>query len=280
MKIKLLICLLSILSLTACSAFVSGNSNKKTVSSSLINYLYPDQQSRVEHKAETPTLNLPVRVGLAFVPSTNNANHLPNAEQIKLLEQVKASFLQYDYIESIDVIPSTYLTGTRGFDGLEQISRLYDVEVMALVSYDQVTKSYENKAAVLYWSIVGMYLIPGNDNVIQTFVDTAVFDIKSRKMLFRAPGINKVEDSSTAIKVDKTIQQKSMKSFTVAVDDMVLNLNEELARFKTRVKEENIAKVTLKKGYSGGSLTSWWLALLMGSLIAKVGFKHFLKQKR
>jgi len=78
---------------------------------------------------------------------------------------------------------------------------------MALVSYDHVTQSLENNAALLYWTIVGMYLTPGNENTIQTFVDTAVCDIKSKKMLFRAPGINKLEKRTSALGIDETLRR-------------------------------------------------------------------------
>lgn len=35
---------------------------------------------------------------------------------------------------------------------------------------------------------------------------------------------------------------------------MVVNLDDELARFKVRLKEEKLAKVEHKQGYSGGGL--------------------------
>jgi len=263
MKFKLTMVFVSLLVLSACSSLLSLNSNKNTVSSSLIDFLYPEESSRTEHSAEIPTLTLPVKVGLAFVPSKNwSQNGISRSSQVELLEQVKQSFLQYDYIDKIEIIPSDYLKGGEGFTTLEQVSRLYDVDVMALVSYDQVTQSLEKKGALLYWTIVGMYLIPANDNSVQTFVDTAVFDVKSKKMLFRAPGINKLSESSTAIKIDAVLAEKSMESYTLAVADMSKNLDVELANFKTRVKEDKVAKVERREGYGGGSVMCFTLLLL------------------
>lgn len=46
------------------------------------------------------------------------------------------------------------------------------------------------------------------------------------------------------------------------MDDMIVNLDAELSRFKTRVKEEKVAKVTHKQGYSGGGLSPLWLLLI------------------
>ncbi len=263
MKIKL-ITLLAVIALTSCAAYINPNAGKKTISSSLVDYLYPNEESRANHKAELPVLTLPVKVGIAFIPSSNGRTAINHKSQIELLEKVKKAFAQYDYIDNIEVIPSTYLQGGKGFTTLEQVGRLYDIDVIALVSYDQVTQSLENKASLLYWTIVGMYLIPGNENTVQTFVDTAVFDIKSRKMLFRAPGISKVEKNSTLVDINKSLAVNANKGFELAVADMAKNLNDELSRFKQRVKDEKVAKIEHRKGYSGGS---FGFALLFSFLL-------------
>lgn len=262
MNSRVIVVILIVLLLSACSSFVSNKTGTNTQSSSLMTFLYPDEESRTQHKAEIPQLKLPVTVGLAFVPSKQWKNDgIHGKDQVELLENVKQAFLKYDYIDRIEIIPSSYLNGGKGFTTLEQVGRLYDVDVMALVSYDQVTQAVENNAALLYWTIAGMYLIPGNESATQTFVDTAVFDIKSKKMLFRAPGVSKLEDTSTAIRLNETLAKKSLEGFSLAVTDMTTNLDEELARFKSRVKNEKIAKVEYKSGYSGGSLYILVLAL-------------------
>ena len=264
MKSRIFILILGIAFLSSCSSVVSQNTGKKTKSSSLMDFLYPDETSRSDHKPEIPTLKLPVKVGLAFVPSKNwRRDGIHSKDQIDLLDKVKKSFLKYDYIDRIEVIPSTYLKGGEGFSTLEQVARLYDVDVMALVSYDQVTQSLENNAALLYWTIVGMYVIPGNENSIQTFVDTAVFDIKSKKMLFRAPGINKLTKRTTAVGIDHTLSEKSLEGFNLAVTDMTANLDTELASFKVRVKEEKIAKIEHRNGYTGGGSMNLYLLILV-----------------
>lgn len=270
-----LILAITFIGLTSCSALMSHNTGKQSQSSSLMEYLYPDKETRKEHSEAVPVLSLPVNVGIAFVPSKGwSEDGINNTDQIELLETVKAAFLKYDYINRIEVIPNAYLKGGTGFANLEQVSRLYDVDVMALVSYDQVTQSLENNAALLYWTIVGMYVIPGNENSIQTFVDTAVFDVKSRTMLFRAPGINKLSKRTTAIGIDSTLEQKSREGFGLAVADMTTNLDAELSRFKTRVKEENVAKVEYRAGYSGGAINGYFLLLAFGLLLSRLKFRR------
>ncbi len=272
MKTQLIATLFCLFGLTACSGLVSDKAGQNTVSSSLVDFLYPNDHSRAEHKPEIPTLNLPVKVGIAFVPpSSYSRDQIHEKDQIELLNKVKSAFTQYEYIDHIEVIPSTYLQGGKGFTFLSQLGRLYDIDVIALVSYDQVSQSKENNAALLYWTIVGLYMIPGNQNSVQTFVDTAVFDIKSEKMLFRAPGISELERLSTAIGVDDTLSDKSREGFALAVDDMTKNLDAELARFKTRIKEEKVANITHRDGYSGGGSMGYLLiAMLFIGLFRKL----------
>lgn len=236
-----------------------------------MDFLYPDKQDREAHKPEIPKLRLPVNVGLAFVPSGSyRGDGIASKNEIELLQKVKKSFIKYDFIGRIEVIPGIYLKGGNGFATLDQVARLHDVEIMALVSYDQVTQSHENFAGLLYWTIVGLYLIPGNENSVQTFVDTAVFDVASRKLLFRAPGVSKLDKRSTAIGASKAISKKSLEGFELAVVDMIGNLDAELARFKIRVKEEKIAIVEHRKNYSGGgSMGVFSLIFAIAVLIVK-----------
>jgi rhombotail lipoprotein len=258
------------LSITSCASYLNPNAGKKTISSSLMDFLYPDKESHAVKTIAMPKLTLPVKVGIAFIPSKNKIKGITNKNEIELLAKVKTAFLQYDYIDRIEIIPSTYLSGGKGFTTLEQVSRLYDVDIIALVSYDQITQTLENKASLLYWTIAGMYLIPGNENIVQTFVDTAVFDIKSQKMLFRAPGISKVEKTSTLVDIDKVLTQNSIKGFELAVIDMTKNLNTELSRFKQRVKEEKIAKIERREGYSGGAFGYIFIPLLFSFMFRKL----------
>ncbi|GIU45117.1 rhombotarget lipoprotein [Shewanella colwelliana] len=273
--IKRMLVIVAVLLLSACGAMMSNNGANKTVSSSLVDFLYPNPESRSEHKSEVPTLILPVNVGIAFIPSNSlSRDGISHNSQMALLEKVKASFIKYDYIDRIELIPSTYLKGGQGFDTLAQVARLHDVDVMALISYDQVSQTLDNNAALLYWTIVGMYVIPGNENSVQTFVDTAVFDVKSKKMLFRAPGLSKLEERSTAIGIDATLDENGYLGFDLAVDDMVTNLDDELGRFKVRVKEEKVAKIEHKEGYSGGALGGWLLTLLLAVGLGKRKLKE------
>ncbi|AIW18849.1 rhombotarget lipoprotein [Vibrio coralliilyticus] len=250
--------------LTGCSGL---GQSEETASSSLVDFLYPNTKDYQEHQPTMPHLVLPINVGIAFVPSSNYSRlNLSAKRKHEILSKVRSEFMGLDYVSRIEIISDSYLKKGGGFENLKQISRLYDVQVMALVSYDQVARSSQNNAALLYWTIAGLYLIPGDQNTTQTFVDTAVFDINSSKLLFRAPGTSDVESLSTAVGLEETFHENSNEGFDLAVIDMVSNLNSELDMFKTRVKEENVADVSYSDEYSGGSFH--WSILIFLTLCA------------
>ena len=254
-KNKILICLVAItMVLQGCSSFwglYSGQS-RRGVSSSLVDYLYPGGEEPPPHSDTIPQLDLPLRVGLAFVPSRYESDMpaLSETAKAKLLENVRANFLDRDYIAHIEIIPDTYMRGSRGFTGLEQLGRLYQLDSIALVSYDQVVSSEDTAASFLYWTIIGAYVIKGSQNEVQTFVDTAVFDIPTHRLLFRAPGLDKDSSKSTLIGLPEEVREARMASFERAMANMTTNLATELDRFEQRTREDN-SVATVSGGSSG-----------------------------
>ncbi|MGH8135727.1 MAG: rhombotarget lipoprotein, partial [Steroidobacteraceae bacterium] len=262
MKTASLFC--SFLLIVGCSA-LWGASGRQGVSSSLVDYLYPQGEVPPRQEGPVPNLNLPLNVGLAFVPSRAGSDQvLTEAYRIDLLNSVKAAFAGRDYIREITVIPDAYMRSGNGFAALEQTARLYDIDVMALVSYDQVAHSDETRASFLYWTIVGAYTIKGNKNEVQTFVDTAVFDVPTRKLLFRAPGVNTATSSSTLVDVERNTRKTREGSFKKAMADMTVSLDKELLVFKERIKTDRSVTVSRAGDQGGGgSMDLAWLAMLL-----------------
>lgn len=256
--------------LTACAGLF-GSTGRQGVSSSLVDYLYPQDEVPPPQGGVIPQLQLPLAVGLAFVPSqSSDTQVLSEAQRMKLLNDVKKSFDGRDFIREIAVIPDAYLRSGRGFDALEQTARLYGLDVMALVSYDQVAHSSERASSFLYWTIVGAYVVKGSKNDVQTFVDTAVFDVATRKLLFRAPGVNEVRSSSTLVDVERDVRAAQQKGFELAMADMTVNLDQELSTFKERIKSDGSVRVTRVGGASdggGGAADTNILLLLTGLLL-------------
>ena len=258
-----------LLALAGCASWSSGKGPKQV--GSVVDYLYPNANEPPAMKSEVTRLRPPVRVGVAFVPGSGAATSLPETEKIKLLERVKASFSRHEFIGNIEVIPTAYLQPKGGFTNLEQVARMFNVEVVALLSYDQVQFNDTNVLSVLYWTIVGAYIIHGDQYDVQTLVDASVFDVRTHKLLFRAPGTSQVKGSASMAGFSERARAARVEGYNKAVDDLVPKLQAELDRFKERIKTDGSFKVENKPGYSGGgSVDGLMLALLalLGLLVA------------
>lgn len=233
--------------------------------SSVVDYLYP-YKSETTVQPSIPVLNIPLKVGIAFVPEQpgrskgNNfwsgvveGSALTEAHKAVLLEKVADNFRQHKFVSEIEVIPSAYLTTGGSFSNLEQIKTMYGIDVIALVSYDQVQFTDEGWLSFSYWTIIGAYIISGEKNDTSTMLDTAVFDIQSKKMLFRAPGTSIIKGRSTPVNLTEELREDSLKSFEEAASNMITNLDTQLSSFRAKVrKNPEKVKVTYRAGYSGG----------------------------
>ena len=266
-----LTCAVAAVALAACTNLwhAGTGTTRKGVSSSLVNYLYPAGEKPPPYDETVPLLELPLRVGIAFVP-TSTVTDIPGlseATKMELLDKVRSQFLDRDYISEIQVIPDSYMRGSRGFSGLEQVARLYGLDIVALVSYDQVVATDDTRSSILYWTIIGAYFIEGSRNDVQTFVDTAVFDLATRKLMIRAPGIDKATQKSTLVESSQELREARSASFDRAMGDMTTNLEDELDRFELRLKEDpTVARVDSSAMPGGGG--AFGLGMLLGLLFA------------
>ena len=248
---------------------ISGCATRSTHhSSSVVKYLYPDKNEPVE-TSQIPTLSLPLKVGVAFVPETAGRNYgFTEKEKNQLLREISGHFKKYKFVKSIEILPSAYLTPSGSFANLDQIRTMYGIDVIALVSYDQTQFTDEGLASISYWTLIGAYIVPGEKNDTHTMVDAAVYDIKSRKMLFRAPGISHVKGKATPVNLSEELREDSLEGFKVASEGLVKNLAEQLELFREKVKEApQEYQIVHKPGYvGGGSLDSVFLIsiLMMG----------------
>jgi len=238
---------------SGCAGLVEGKKARQT--SSVVDYLYPNKSDATD-KPSVPKLTLPINVGIAFVPTTSNRyskHELDATLKRQLMERISDKFRQYKFIKNIEIIPTPYLNPGGSFDNLDQIKTMYGIDVIALLSYDQVQYTDEGFLSLTYWTIVGAYIFKGEKNDTSTMIDAAVYDIASRKMLFRAPGISQVKGSATFVNQSEELRQDSRKGFELAADNLVENLKEELERFKLKIKEHpEEVKVIHSKEYAGG----------------------------
>lgn len=255
--------------LAGCASWFPQGGTKQA--GSIVDYLYPDAKEPPQLQPSVTYLRPPVRVGIAFVPGGGWGAGLPEPDKAKLLERVKASFAQYAFIGNIEVIPTQYLRPKGGFANLEQVARMFNVEVVALLSYDQVQFNDTNALSVLYWTIIGAYVIHGDQYDIQTMVDASVFDVRSRKLLFRAPGTSQIKGSASLAGFSERARAARLDGYNKAVEELIPRLQAELESFKERIKKDAGFKIENKPGYAGGGDLGW-LSLLVALTLAGVAY--------
>ncbi len=250
--------------LTGCMATTTA----KYQNSSVVDYLYPDAAHQ-KINSEVPVLALPLKVGIAFTPDSHRrADSLTEPRKRELMERISKQFESIDFVKRIEIIPSGYLRPQGSFDNLDQLKRMFDIDLIALVSYDQTRFTDEGMASLAYWTIVGAYIVPAEKNATHTLMDAVVYDINSHKMLFRAPGTSTVKSNATLVNLSEQTRKDSDEGFTVASDDLVKNLKLQLSAFKERVKESPADYQVIKReGYQGGAL-DWWILLIMGLAVS------------
>jgi rhombotail lipoprotein len=248
--------------------------------SSAVDYLYPDQERFVETTG-IPHLELPIRVGVAFVPANPGVDGyrrgarwggvraagdkgvLSETDKTALLEKVAQRFDIHDVIDTIEIIPSAYLVPRGSFTNLDQIRTMFDIDVIALVSYDQTQFTDEGVASITYWTLVGAYIVPGEKNTTHTMVDAAVYDIRSRSLLFRAPGVSRVQSSATPVNLSEQLRKDRIVAFDQASDDLIANLERQMDRFRESIqKRPQAVRISHRAGYAGGGSTTGLFAVL------------------
>lgn len=273
---------------------IAGCAGKRHYSSNLMAYLYPD--SRPEVAPSLPVLDLPLTVGIAFVPNQETRSSLnfwswnrtlpktvpiSEKEKTELLSGVADEFRDRDFIERLEVIPSSYLTAYGGFDNLEQIRSLYGLDVIALVSYDQVQNIDENYMSLSYWTIIGAYMVRGEKNSTNTLIDAAVFHIPSKNLLFRAPGTSFIKGQATPVNLDEQLRRDSAEGFRLASGELIGNLQVQLEAFQEKVREQpDKYQVSYRPGSSyGGHIGPWGMVALFVIGLAAVARQKEKKQR-
>ena len=270
-----LLCVITLI-LSACATQQTGSR------SSVVSYLYPDSAAP-QVTTSVPKLTLPLRMGIAFVPANHNsrssnampwvevqANTLTENHKMAILQNIASHFSQQSFDEHIEIIPSAYLSSGGSFANLDQLKAMFGIDVIALVSYDQVQFTDDSKLSLSYLTLVGAYLVNGQKNDSNTLMDTAVYAIESRKLLFRAPGTSQIKGSSTMVNLQEKLRHDSLQGFVEASDEMIVNLQSELNSFTERLKQRpDDIQIVRSAGYSGGAFNLLLPLCLLGLVLAR-----------
>lgn len=263
----------SILDHAFCASSCGSQSHS---SSSLVSFLYPE--GKMPPREDTiPELRVPLRVGLAFLPSQTGQSigELPASAREELMERIKKRFADRKFVSEIVTIPDYYLKNAKGYEGLQGVQRLYNVDIMALVSYDQVAHLDDNSWSLGYVTIVGAYVLKGSRHDITTLIDLAVIDPTSRSLVLRAGGTDSRHGNTTLVEQDREARTSATESFSAATDVMIDNFDGALRKFESDVKDgkanvkivnRNSQRTASAGGGGGGSINALLVASMAGLL--------------
>lgn len=242
------------------------HASKRHRATSVVSFLYPGKDRPLADQ-RIPVLKLPLRVGIGFVPGKGRESieTLPESQKQQLLKRVAAEFKPYPFVEAIELIPSMYFREGGGFENLEQIRTMLGIDVIALVAYDQMQFTDSDWTSLAYWTIVGAYVVQGNRNDSHTLMEAAVYDIESRRLLFRAPGASRIKARTTMVDVARVLREDGARGFDEATAEMIVNLKAQLAEFRERAKNPSgEVQIVHKPGYTGGGALPVGFAVAIG----------------
>jgi rhombotail lipoprotein len=261
---------------------------QRAESTPLVEFLYGNQ--RVPKRDDVVTLQLPIRVGLAFLPGRGaNPDEGPSpTERERILSSIRSSFSDLPYVSEIVPVPSYYFDVSRG-DGmrqLDQLARLQNLDLVALISYDQRTQVSENRRSFAYLTIVGTLFVKGNHNETQTIVDLAVVEPTGRSLVLRAGGVSSTANTVTAIDQPGKLRKQQRVGFDQATAALIANFRTELTSFESRVRAGTADVKVVRQARAGGSaggggaLDPVVLTLLFGCLATVVVVRRHSRGRR
>jgi rhombotail lipoprotein len=230
MRVRPLVPMILVLLLVLSAACVV---HKQPLRSNALDFLYPEGT-----EAAPPAdveLKLPVRVGIAFAPPQNTTRDtFTETQKQALLTRIAESFRDREGIASVEAIPSSFLTPKGGFENVDRLVPAFGVDLIAIVSYDQFQFSESGRSSWAYWTLIGAYVVKGEQNETRTIMNTIVYDIPSRAMLFNASGQSNIEGKSLPVQVEKALRERSEQGFEAATDDLIANLKTALDAFQVQ----------------------------------------------
>lgn len=263
---------LAALLVSGCVGMFGHGTQRHHRSSSLVQFLYPGGAPPAQ--TAPPVMKLPLTVGVAFLPPVGGTGALDDAEKNRVLEQVRARFKSRAFVREIMPIPDYYLGDARGFEGLAALQRLYGLDLVALISYDQVARQEANELSLAYLTIVGAYLFPGTSQDVNTLVDLAVVDPVSRSLVLRAAGMDSRAGASTEAGSQQRLRNRSVAGFRDAAAQMIERFDTELRRFEQDVREGTSRVQFVGGGSGGGGSVDWMVLGILGSLVFSVAARR------
>ena len=234
--------------LAGCASMDKGNKQRQVAS--VLSFLFPGDQAVIPVATQVAVIKVPFRIGVAFVPDTAKAEfRLSETERQQLAGRVRDAFVNYPFISTIEPVSSLYLEAGGGFANLERVAALLNLDVIALISYDQVQHADASGWSFLYWTGLGAYVIEGDRYEVLTAVECTVFDIRSRRLLMRASGTSTNKGKATMVAFGEKSREGRGQSFGEAMDQMIGSLHKEVQTFRETAPKNPMIQLILPPGY-------------------------------
>lgn len=247
--LRLLIGAMAVVALGGCASMEASSRQRQVAS--VLAYLYPGSGNVPTMADARAEIRVPFRIGVAFVPDTAVTQFsLPESDRLKLATKVRDAFTGYPFIREIIAVPSVYLEPGGGFSNLDRIASLLKLDVIALISFDQVQNAGATGSSFLYWTGVGAYFIQGDQYDILTAVETSVFDIKSRRLLMRAGGVSNIKGTATMVGFSELAREARTRGFDEAMTDMIGKLDGEVKAFRQQAPKDPNIRLILPPDYN------------------------------
>ena len=202
--------------------------------------------------AQPQSLPVPARVALAFVPEGKSgapgassdrpaswsSGPLPEAFKTQVLEVLAEAFRDKSVVAEVEVVPSFYLTGATAPDIVASVRATFDVDAVALVTYDLQHFQRVNGWACTYVLLVPYFFAPGNQIDSQLYLDAAVYWAQDGALLFRADGSAEGHARTAPPYLDEHVEQVTRGCFDGAIAALVPRLQHELDQFSRRMHGE------------------------------------------
>lgn len=268
-----LVAVVFLATVSGCASWATTGGSRRIAST--VDYLYPAAEQPPRMTAGFAYLRPPIRVGIAFVPEGGRTGSLSDVEKARLLERIRAAFSRYPFVGGVELIPGPHLGAGGGFTNLQRVARTFDVDVIALLSCDQVQFDDPYALPVVYQTITGASAIRGAPHDTWTLVDASVLDVRSRKLLFRAPGASHTTGRARMAGFAGLDPAARFEGCSQAVDTLVPRLHAELDSFRARMQA---ATQTVRTGLSWA-----WVGFaldLVGMILVLAGVVYVSRRAR
>lgn len=241
--------LLAVLASSGCETALKERDETRR-GASVMRYLFPDDAGQAQMApADLASLRVPLRIGVAFVPGDGLA--LTEVQQEQLLARVVRAFERYPFVGELKPVPTSYLRPSGGFADLGRVAALFGLDVVALLSYDQVQFTEKTRSSIWYWTLIGAYVAQGDQYDVHTLLEASIVDVHSRRLLFRSAGTSIVQGGATASNVAESTRAARAGGFDKAAEQMIAQLQSTLEAFRTRARagSEGGVRLQLPPGY-------------------------------